>query len=125
MVELRRSFTGPVASFLHLCSLLPQQEVQKFSDNDKLYLYLQLPSGPSVGEKRYFGGSVYMSQVLILSLTVLSQKVGDEDEEAGGMAQGLSTLAALGRGPGLCSQYPHGGSQPSITLSFWKSDTTL
>ncbi|NP_001342635.1 DNA-binding protein Rfx5 isoform X2 [Mus musculus] len=51
MVELRRSFTGPVASFLHLCSLLPQQEVQKFSDNDKLYLYLQLPSGPSVGEK--------------------------------------------------------------------------
>lgn len=27
------------------------QEVQKFSDNDKLYLYLQLPSGPSVGEK--------------------------------------------------------------------------
>ncbi|CAO2599121.1 DNA-binding protein Rfx5 [Lemmus lemmus] len=27
------------------------QEVQKFSDNDKLYLYLQLPSGPSVGDK--------------------------------------------------------------------------
>ncbi|NXT96344.1 RFX5 protein, partial [Anhinga rufa] len=27
------------------------QDVQKFSDNDKLYLYLQLPSGPSVGEK--------------------------------------------------------------------------
>ncbi|XP_028645619.1 DNA-binding protein RFX5 [Grammomys surdaster] len=27
------------------------QEVQKFSDNDKLYLYLQLPSGPSIGEK--------------------------------------------------------------------------
>ncbi|KFZ60280.1 DNA-binding protein Rfx5, partial [Antrostomus carolinensis] len=28
------------------------QDVQKFSDSDKLYLYLQLPSGPSLGEKR-------------------------------------------------------------------------
>ncbi|NWT13822.1 RFX5 protein, partial [Vireo altiloquus] len=28
-----------------------QQDVQKFSDSDKLYLYLQLPSGPSLGEK--------------------------------------------------------------------------
>ncbi|NXI59368.1 RFX5 protein, partial [Chloroceryle aenea] len=27
------------------------QDVQKFSDNDKLYLSLQLPSGPSLGEK--------------------------------------------------------------------------
>ncbi|XP_027389540.1 DNA-binding protein RFX5 [Bos indicus x Bos taurus] len=27
------------------------QDVQKFSDNDKLYLYLQLPSGPSTGDK--------------------------------------------------------------------------
>ncbi|XP_069506375.1 DNA-binding protein RFX5 isoform X2 [Ambystoma mexicanum] len=27
------------------------QEVQKFSDNDKLYLYLQLPPGPSAAEK--------------------------------------------------------------------------
>ncbi|XP_041932681.1 DNA-binding protein RFX5 [Alosa sapidissima] len=27
------------------------QDVQRFSDNDKLYLYLQLPSGPSAGEK--------------------------------------------------------------------------
>ncbi|KAG3281536.1 regulatory factor X5, transcript variant X5 [Ictidomys tridecemlineatus] len=27
------------------------QDVQKFSDNDKLYLYLQLPPGPSTGEK--------------------------------------------------------------------------
>ncbi|NXY79649.1 RFX5 protein, partial [Glareola pratincola] len=27
------------------------QDVQKFSDNDKLYLYLQLPSGPGLGEK--------------------------------------------------------------------------
>lgn len=26
-------------------------EVQRFSDNDKLYLYLQLPSGPSSGDK--------------------------------------------------------------------------
>ncbi|KAM9738385.1 uncharacterized protein rfx5 isoform 2-T4 [Menidia menidia] len=27
------------------------QDVQRFSDNDKLYLYLQLPSGPSSGDK--------------------------------------------------------------------------
>ncbi|XP_010223027.1 PREDICTED: DNA-binding protein RFX5, partial [Tinamus guttatus] len=27
------------------------QDVQKFSDNDKLYLYLQLPPGPTLGEK--------------------------------------------------------------------------
>ncbi|XP_066577516.1 DNA-binding protein RFX5 isoform X2 [Amia ocellicauda] len=27
------------------------QDVQRFSDSDKLYLYLQLPSGPSAGEK--------------------------------------------------------------------------
>ncbi|XP_031823378.1 DNA-binding protein RFX5 isoform X3 [Sarcophilus harrisii] len=27
------------------------QDVQRFSDNDKLYLYLQLPSGPSGGDK--------------------------------------------------------------------------
>ncbi|KAJ8000181.1 hypothetical protein DPEC_G00202180 [Dallia pectoralis] len=27
------------------------QDVQRFSDNDKLYLYLQLPSGPSSSEK--------------------------------------------------------------------------
>ncbi|XP_004689496.1 PREDICTED: DNA-binding protein RFX5 [Condylura cristata] len=27
------------------------QDVQKFSDNDKLYLYLQLPAGPSAGDK--------------------------------------------------------------------------
>ncbi|NXL92187.1 RFX5 protein, partial [Alectura lathami] len=27
------------------------QDVQKFSDSDKLYLYLQLPSGPSMGDK--------------------------------------------------------------------------
>ncbi|XP_029369468.1 DNA-binding protein RFX5 [Echeneis naucrates] len=27
------------------------QEIQRFSDNDKLYLYLQLPSGPSSGDK--------------------------------------------------------------------------
>ncbi|NXO70800.1 RFX5 protein, partial [Phainopepla nitens] len=31
------------------------QDVQKFSDSDKLYLYLQLPSGPSLGEKRWGG----------------------------------------------------------------------
>ncbi|KAK1154803.1 DNA-binding protein RFX5-like [Acipenser oxyrinchus oxyrinchus] len=27
------------------------QDVQRFSDNDKLFLYLQLPSGPSAGDK--------------------------------------------------------------------------
>ncbi|XP_034084854.1 DNA-binding protein RFX5 isoform X2 [Gymnodraco acuticeps] len=27
------------------------QDVQRFSDNEKLYLYLQLPSGPSTGDK--------------------------------------------------------------------------
>ncbi|KAL6457695.1 hypothetical protein MHYP_G00346580 [Metynnis hypsauchen] len=27
------------------------RDVQQFSDNDKLYLYLQLPSGPSAGDK--------------------------------------------------------------------------
>uniref|UniRef100_A0A8C3PXF8 Regulatory factor X5 n=1 Tax=Chrysolophus pictus TaxID=9089 RepID=A0A8C3PXF8_CHRPC len=27
------------------------QDVQKFSDSDKLYLYLQLPSGPSLGDR--------------------------------------------------------------------------
>lgn len=36
-----------------LCLSYPQQDVQRFSDNDKLYLYLQLPSGPSSGEKRW------------------------------------------------------------------------
>lgn len=30
-----------------------QQDVQRFSDNDKLYLYLQLPSGPTSGDKRW------------------------------------------------------------------------
>lgn len=32
------------------------QDVQRFSDNDKLYLYLQLPSGPSSGDKSGGGG---------------------------------------------------------------------
>lgn len=36
--------------FLILCK---QQEVEKFTDLEKLYLYLQLPSGLSNGEKRY------------------------------------------------------------------------
>lgn len=27
------------------------QDIQKFSDNDKLYLYLQLPAGPSAGDR--------------------------------------------------------------------------
>lgn len=29
-----------------------QQEVEKFTDLEKLYLYLQLPSGPNNGDKR-------------------------------------------------------------------------
>ncbi|NXP43160.1 RFX5 protein, partial [Leiothrix lutea] len=37
------------------------QDVQKFSDSDKLYLYLQLPSGPSLGEKS--GGAVELSSL--------------------------------------------------------------
>ncbi|XP_068602937.1 DNA-binding protein RFX5 [Brachionichthys hirsutus] len=32
------------------------QDVQRFSDNDKLYLYLQLPSGPGAGDKSGGGG---------------------------------------------------------------------
>ncbi|NWR65362.1 RFX5 protein, partial [Bucorvus abyssinicus] len=36
------------------------QDVQKFSDSDKLYLYLQLPSGPSGGEK---SGSLDLSSL--------------------------------------------------------------
>lgn len=35
-----------------LWGFFQQQDVQRFSDNDKLYLYLQLPSGPSSGDKR-------------------------------------------------------------------------
>ncbi|XP_054252897.1 DNA-binding protein RFX5 [Indicator indicator] len=45
--ELRSTISKSVQSKVD--SIL--QDVQKFSDNDKLYLYLQLPSGPSLGEK--------------------------------------------------------------------------
>ncbi|XP_041267090.1 DNA-binding protein RFX5 [Onychostruthus taczanowskii] len=45
--ELRGSISKSVQSKVD--SIL--QDVQKFSDSDKLYLYLQLPSGPSLGEK--------------------------------------------------------------------------
>ncbi|NXP46138.1 RFX5 protein, partial [Heliornis fulica] len=45
--ELRSSISKSVQSKVD--SIL--QDVQKFSDSDKLYLYLQLPSGPSLGEK--------------------------------------------------------------------------
>ncbi|XP_056597569.1 DNA-binding protein RFX5-like [Triplophysa dalaica] len=34
------------------------EDVRRFSDNDKLYLYLQLPSGPSAGEKSGDSNSV-------------------------------------------------------------------
>ncbi|NXW89195.1 RFX5 protein, partial [Alopecoenas beccarii] len=36
------------------------QDVQKFSDSEKLYLYLRLPSGPSLGEK---SGSLDLSSL--------------------------------------------------------------
>lgn len=40
------------SSFPVLCLL--QQDVEKFTDIEKLYLYLKLPSGPSSGnDKRY------------------------------------------------------------------------
>ncbi|NWT07333.1 RFX5 protein, partial [Mionectes macconnelli] len=45
--ELRSTISKSVQSKVD--SIL--QDVQKFSDSDKLYLYLQLPSGPSLGEK--------------------------------------------------------------------------
>ncbi|XP_074020710.1 DNA-binding protein RFX5 [Numenius arquata] len=43
------------------------QDVQKFSDSDKLYLYLQLPSGPSLGEKSVSPGLPRSSSSLDLS----------------------------------------------------------
>ncbi|NWU88160.1 RFX5 protein, partial [Onychorhynchus coronatus] len=51
--ELRSTISKSVQSKVD--SIL--QDVQKFSDSDKLYLYLQLPSGPSLGEKRWVWGS--------------------------------------------------------------------
>ncbi|NXH43749.1 RFX5 protein, partial [Dicaeum eximium] len=51
--ELRGNISKSVQSKVD--SIL--QDVQKFSDSDKLYLYLQLPSGPSLGEKSGGGGS--------------------------------------------------------------------
>ncbi|NXR76799.1 RFX5 protein, partial [Pycnonotus jocosus] len=45
--ELRGNISKSVQSKVD--SIL--QDVQKFSDSDKLYLYLQLPSGPSLGDK--------------------------------------------------------------------------
>ncbi|NWI96652.1 RFX5 protein, partial [Pitta sordida] len=45
--ELRSNISKAVQSKVD--SIL--QDVQKFSDSDKLYLYLQLPAGPSPGEK--------------------------------------------------------------------------
>lgn len=40
------------------------EDVHRFSDNDKLYLYLQLPSGPSAGEKSGDSNSVNMADQL-------------------------------------------------------------
>ncbi|XP_005058996.1 PREDICTED: DNA-binding protein RFX5 [Ficedula albicollis] len=55
--ELRGNISKSVQSKVD--SIL--QDVQKFSDSDKLYLYLQLPSGPSLGEKS--GGSLELSSL--------------------------------------------------------------
>uniref|UniRef100_A0A8C3XCI4 RFX-type winged-helix domain-containing protein n=1 Tax=Cyanoderma ruficeps TaxID=181631 RepID=A0A8C3XCI4_9PASS len=46
-----RGGPGPCPFVPSRCPPGEQQDVQKFSDSDKLYLYLQLPSGPSLGEK--------------------------------------------------------------------------
>ncbi|XP_042641484.1 DNA-binding protein RFX5 isoform X5 [Tyto alba] len=54
--ELKSSISKSVQSKVD--SIL--QDVQKFSDSDKLYLYLQLPSGPSLGEK---SGSLDLSSL--------------------------------------------------------------
>ncbi|NXX19415.1 RFX5 protein, partial [Podargus strigoides] len=54
--ELRSSISKSVQ--IKVDSIL--QDVQKFSDSDKLYLYLQLPSGPSLGEK---SGSLDLSSL--------------------------------------------------------------
>lgn len=44
-----------------------QQDVEKFTDIEKLYLYLKLPSGPSSGnDKRYISSR---SAALLLSYT--------------------------------------------------------
>ncbi|XP_076864424.1 DNA-binding protein RFX5 isoform X2 [Brachyhypopomus gauderio] len=45
--KLKNNITKPVQNKVD--TIL--RDVQQFSDNDKLYLYLQLPSSPSVGEK--------------------------------------------------------------------------
>ncbi|NXC48229.1 RFX5 protein, partial [Penelope pileata] len=45
--KLRSNISKPVQSKVD--AIL--QDVQKFSDSDKLYLYLQLPSGPSLGDR--------------------------------------------------------------------------
>uniref|UniRef100_A0A8C3XCI1 RFX-type winged-helix domain-containing protein n=1 Tax=Cyanoderma ruficeps TaxID=181631 RepID=A0A8C3XCI1_9PASS len=49
---------GPCPFVPSRCPPGEQQDVQKFSDSDKLYLYLQLPSGPSLGEKRWDANSL-------------------------------------------------------------------
>ncbi|XP_032938491.1 DNA-binding protein RFX5, partial [Catharus ustulatus] len=55
--ELRGSISKSVQSKVD--SIL--QDVQKFSDSDKLYLYLQLPAGPGLGDKS--GGSLELSSL--------------------------------------------------------------
>ncbi|XP_029437004.1 DNA-binding protein RFX5 isoform X2 [Rhinatrema bivittatum] len=45
--KLRNTISKPVQNKVH--GIL--EDVLKFSDNDKLYLYLQLPSGPSTADK--------------------------------------------------------------------------
>ncbi|XP_042641483.1 DNA-binding protein RFX5 isoform X4 [Tyto alba] len=59
--SISKSVQSKVDSILVSASAAPcAEDVQKFSDSDKLYLYLQLPSGPSLGEK---SGSLDLSSL--------------------------------------------------------------
>lgn len=49
----QNEFSDTVLNDEKRSDLLSQQDVQRFSDGDKLYLYLQLPSGPNSGDKRF------------------------------------------------------------------------
>lgn len=48
--------------FLSVILLFLQQDVEKFTDIEKLYLYLKLPSGPSSGnDKRYVLDALFIT----------------------------------------------------------------
>uniref|UniRef100_A0A8D3AYY8 RFX-type winged-helix domain-containing protein n=1 Tax=Scophthalmus maximus TaxID=52904 RepID=A0A8D3AYY8_SCOMX len=51
---LLQKLKNNISAQITCCVLLQQQDVQRFSDNDKLYLYLQLPSGPGAADKSLF-----------------------------------------------------------------------